>query len=80
MPSAAELSVFIGAGGWVKLCSWSVILRGTDVCSLWNSPLTYNLDADATTWFRIMHYVRIVPFAGDERFGDCFGSVSSEMR
>ena len=38
MPSATELSVFIGVGGWVKLSSWSVILRGIDVYPLWNSP------------------------------------------
>ena len=31
MPSAAELSVFIGVGGWVKSSSWSVILKGTAV-------------------------------------------------
>ena len=40
MPSAAELSVFIGVGGWVKLSSWSVILRGTAVFPLWNIPPT----------------------------------------
>ena len=49
MPSAAELYVFIGVGGWVKPSSWSVILRGTAVCPLWSSPPTYASAADATT-------------------------------
>ena len=31
MPSAADLSVFIGVGVWVKPSSWSVICRGTAV-------------------------------------------------
>ena len=64
MPSAAELSVFIGVGGWVKQSSWSVIFRGTDVFPLWNSPLTSALAADATTCLKILHSVWIGPFAG----------------
>ena len=70
MPSAAELSIFIGVGGWLKLSSWTVILRGTSVCQLWNSPPTSALAADATTCLRILNSVWIDPFAGDGRFGD----------
>ena len=75
MPSAAELSVFIGVSVWVKPSSWSVIIRGASVCLLWNSPLTYALSADATTCLRILHSVWIGTFAGGGRFGDFFGSV-----
>ena len=70
MPSAAKFSVFIGGGGWVKPSSWSVILRGTAVCPLWNSSLTSDLAADATTCLRILHSVWIDPFSGVGRFGD----------
>ena len=55
MPSSAEFSVFIGVGGWVKPSSWSVILRGTAVCPLWNSPPYSALAADTTTCLRILH-------------------------
>ena len=48
-PLAAELSVFIGVGGWVKPSLWSIICRGVSVCPLWNSPLTSELAADVTT-------------------------------
>ena len=70
MPSAAELSVFIGVGGLVKPSSWSVILRGTAICPLWNSPPASALAAEATTYLRILHSVWIGPFAGRRRFGD----------
>ena len=80
MPSAAELSVFIGVGGWVKPSSWSVILRGTVVWPLWNSPLTSDSAADATTCLRILYSVWIGTFSGGGRFGDFFGSVGSELR
>ena len=80
MPSAAELYVFIGVGGWVKPSSWSAILRSTDVCPLWNSPSTSALAADATTCLRILNSVWIGTFAGGGRFGDFFGSVGSELR
>ena len=80
MLSAAELSVFIGVCGRVKSSSWSVILRGTAVCLLCNSPLTYASAADATTCLRILHSVWIGPFAGGGRFGDFFVSVGSELR
>ena len=63
MTSAAELSVFIGVSGRVKLTSWSLILRGTNVCSLWNSYPNSALAADATTCLRILHSVWIGPFA-----------------
>ena len=42
-----------------KPISWCVTLRGTIVCPLWNSPLTYALAADATTCLRILHSVWI---------------------
>ena len=61
---------FIGVDGWVKPSSWSVILRGTDVCPLWNSPTTSASAADATTCLRILHSVWIGPFYGGGRFGD----------
>ena len=32
MPSADELSVFIGFGGWGKPSSWNVMHMGTAVC------------------------------------------------
>ena len=80
MPSAAELYVFIGVGGWVKPSSWSLILRGAAVCPLWNSPPTSASAADATTCLRILNSVWIGPFAGGGRFGDFFGSVGSELR
>ena len=80
MPSAAELFVFVRVDGWVKPSSWSVILRGTAVCPLWNSPMTSALAADATTCLRILHSMWIGPFAGGGRFGDFFGSVGSELR
>ena len=69
MPSAAELSVFIGVGGWVKPSSWSLICRGTAVFPLRNSSPTSASAVDATTCLRIMHYVWIGPFAGGGRFG-----------
>ena len=80
MTLAAELSVFIGVGGWVKQSSWSVILRGTAVFPLWNSPPTPALAVDATTCLRIMYSVWIGQFSGGGRFGDFFGSVGSELR
>ena len=80
MPLAAELSVLIGVGGWVKPSSWSVMRRGTAVCPLWNSPLTFALATCATTCLRILHYVWIGPFSGGRRFGDFFGFVGSEIR
>ena len=80
MPLAAELSDFIGVGGWVKPISWSAILRGTAVCPFCNSPPTSASAADATTFLRILHSVWIGTFAGGGRFGDFFGSVGSELR
>ena len=70
IPSAAELSVFIGVGGWVKPILWSVILRGAAFYPLWDSPPTSVLDADATTCLRILHSVWIGSFSGVGRFGD----------
>ena len=80
MPSAAELSVFIGFGGWFKPSSWSVIIRGTAVDPLWKSPPTSALAADATTCLSILHSVWIGPFSGGRRFGDFFVSVGSDQR
>ena len=80
MTSAAELSVFIWVCGWVKTISWNVILRGTDVCPLWNSYPTSALAADATICLIILHSVWIWPFAGGGRFGDFFGPVGSELK
>ena len=80
MPSAAELSFFIGVGGWVKPSSLSVILRVTTVFPLWKSPPTSDSAADATTCLRILHSVWIGPFDGDGRFGNFSGSVGSELR
>ena len=80
MPSAAELSVFIGVGGRVKPSSWSVILRGTAVCPLWNSTPTSASAADATTCLRILHSVWIGPFSGGGKFEDFFGLVGSDLR
>ena len=71
---------FFGVGGWVKPNSWSVIIRGTTVSPLCNSPPTSALAAYATTFVRILHYVWIGPFAGGGRFGYFFGSVGSELR
>ena len=73
MPSAAELSVFIGVGGWVKPSSLSVILRGNAVCPLWNIPPTSTSAADATPCLRILHSMWIGPFSGGGRFGDFLG-------
>ena len=75
IPLAAELSVFIGVGGWVKLSSWSVIHRGADVCPLWNSPPTSASATDATTCLRILYSVWIGTFAGGGRFGDLSGRL-----
>ena len=72
MPSAAELHVFIMVGGWVEPSSWSVILRGTTVCPLWNSPRNYASAAETTTCLRILNSIWIGPFAGGGRFGDFF--------
>ena len=80
IPSAAELSVFIGVGGLVKPSSWSIILRGAAVSPLWNIPPTSASDADATTCLSILNSVWISPFSGGGRFGDFFGSVGSELR
>ena len=80
MPLAAELSVFIGVGGWVKPSLWSVMERSTYVYPLWNSPPNSALVADATTCFRILHSMWIGPFSGGGRFGEFFGSVGSELR
>ena len=79
MPSAAELSVFIGVGGWVKPSSWSVIIRGTAVCPLWNSPPASASATDATICLRILYSMWIGPFASGGRFRDFFGSVGSEL-
>ena len=73
IPSAVELSVFIGVVSWVKPSSWSVIHRGVAVCPLWNIPQTYDSAADATMCLRILHYVWIGPFYGGGRFGDFSG-------
>ena len=62
-----------------KPSSWNVILSGTAVCPLWNSPPTSALAADATTCLRILHSVWIGPFAGGGRFGDFSGLVGSEL-
>ena len=80
MPSAAELYVFIGVGGWVKPISRSIIIRGTAVYPLWKSPPTSASAAYATTCLRILHSVWIGPFSGGGRFGEFFGSVGSELR
>ena len=80
MSSAAELSVFIGVGGRVKPSSWSVIIRGTAVCPLWNSPPTSASPADATTCLRNLHSVWIGTFVGGGMFVDFFGSVGSDQR
>ena len=80
MPLGAELSVFIGVGGWVKPSSWSIIIRGTNVFPLWNNPPTSASAADATTCLSILNSVWIGPFAGGGRFGDFFGLVGSELR
>ena len=80
MPSAVELTVFIGVGGWLKSSSWSEIHTSTAVCPLWNSPPTSALAADATTCLSILHSVWVGPFAGGGRFGDFFGSVGSDLR
>ena len=80
MPLAAELYDFIGVGGWVKLSSWIVTLKGTAVYPIWSSPPTSASAADATTCLRILHSVWIGPFAGGRRFGDFFRSVVSELR
>ena len=79
MPSAAELSILIVVGGWVKPSSWSVMRRGTDVCPLCNIPPSSALAVDVTTCLRILRSVWIGPFAGDERFGYFFGSVVIEL-
>ena len=79
MPSATELSVFIGVGGCVKPILWSVIRRGTAVCPLRNSPPTSTSAADAATCLRILHFVWIGPFAGGGRFGYFSTSVGSEL-
>ena len=80
MPLAAELSILIGVGGWGKLNSWSVMCRGTAVCTLWNSLPTSALDVDSTKCLGILHSVWIGPFYGDGRFGAFLGSVGSELR
>ena len=80
MPLAAELSVLIGVGGWVKPSSWSVILRGTAVFPLWNSPPDFALSANVITCLRILHSVWIGPFAGGGGFGYFSRLVGSELR
>ena len=80
IPLDAEFSVLIGVGGWVKPSSWSVIIRGADVCPLWNSPPTPALATDATICLSILHSVWIGTFSGGGRFGDFFRSVFSELR
>ena len=80
MTSPAELSIFIGVGGWVKPSSRSVIIRGTAVCPLCSSPPTSASAADSTMFLRILHSVWIGPFAGGGRFGVFFGLFGSELR
>ena len=80
MPLAAELSFFIGVDGWLKLSSWSLICRSTDVCPLWKSPTTSASAMEATMCLSILHSVCIGPFDGGGRFGDFFRSVGSELR
>ena len=75
--SAAELSVLIGIGGWVKLSSWSVMLRGTAVCPFLNSPPNSDSAAGSTTCFRFLNYVWIDPFNGGGRFGAFARSAGS---
>ena len=71
---------FYWGGGWVKSSSWSVIIRGTTVYPLWNSPPTSASSADATTCLRILYSVWIRPFSGGGRFRDFFGLGGSELR
>ena len=85
MPSAAELYVLIGVGGWERPSSWSVICRGTAICPFLNSPPTSALVAETTTCLRIIHSVWIGPFAGGGRFGEFSGrlvvsSVNSDLQ
>ena len=58
MPSAAEFSVFIGVGGWVKPISWSSILRGTTACPLWNIPPTSTLAAELYIFIGVGGWVK----------------------
>ena len=69
MPLAAELSVFVGVGSWVKPILWGVICMRTAVCPFWNNTPTSSSAADATTCLRILHSVWIGPFSGGWRFG-----------
>ena len=80
MPSAAELSVLIGVGGWIKLSSWSLMRRVTAALPFWNNPPNSDLASDANTCLRILHSVWIGTFAGGGRFGDCSGSVGIDLR
>ena len=80
MPSAVELSILFGVGGWGKPIYWSVTQKGTAVCPLWNSPLTSASAADNTTCFSIIHSLWIGPFDGGRRFGAFYGLVVSEFR
>ena len=80
MPLAAELSVLIGVDGWGKPSFWSVMRRGTSVFPLWISPPTSASDVDATTCFRILHFVLIGEFSSGRRFGGVSESVGSELR
>ena len=79
MPSSTEFSVLIRFVCSRKPSSWSVMRRGTDVFPLYNIPLTYASAADATTCFRILHYVWIGPFSGGGRFGGFARLFGSEL-
>ena len=80
MPLDAELSVLIGVVGWVKPSSRSVMHMGTTVYTFWNSTPTYSLARDATTCFRILHFLLIWPFSGGRRFVAFFRLVVSEIK
>ena len=69
MPSASELSVFIGVGGWGKPSYLRLMQMDTAVFPLLKSTPTFDLAEEATTCLIIMNYVWIGAFGGVERFG-----------
>ena len=67
IPSAAELSVLIGVGGWGIHSSLILKRRVTAVFPLWKISLNYALVEEATTCLSIMLSVWIDTFSGGGR-------------
>ena len=80
IPSAANLSVFIGIDGWGKLSYLRVLWRVKAVLPLWIIYLTSDLATEATTCLRILNSLWIGPLSRGGRFGYFVGLAQIDLR